>query len=94
MSNQEIRLSRQDTLNLRKNIDTIETYLPILQKKLYTPTKEALENFMSLNTADSRENIINLSTRLDTRLLDIENDYVTNKQAAKIAEDAVIIFGG
>jgi capsular polysaccharide biosynthesis protein len=93
MGNQSIRLNRPETLEFRANIDSIDSYVEVLQKKIYTPTKESLENFMSLNSLDATNNIVNLSTKLDSRLLDIENDYVTKHEAKEIAIDNIIVFG-
>jgi capsular polysaccharide biosynthesis protein len=94
MGNQEILLTRPDTLNIRENIDSPEEYIKVLQNTIYTPTEESLENFMSLNSLDATKNIVNLASGIDSRILDIENDYVTEADANKIANKKALIYGG
>lgn len=93
MANQSIVLTRSETIGVRKVINNSDAIDGILSNKVYTPSPEALENYQTLTTAKSSNEIVDLAENAVSRLKKIEDDYMTESKANAIAKKQSLIYG-
>jgi hypothetical protein len=94
MANQSIRLSTADTARLRANISEGIEINKIVENKIYTPTPEAVDNFISANEAVATNDILNAANVVNGDIKYIKENYTTFEDANNIAKKNAMVFGG